>query len=77
MPLQMFKAKDFLKLFIKLFFLKTWVFELILRDFKEKVLFPFGRVLLTFQGKTITKCIFGLNWAVSTLFTFTEFVYNF
>ena len=33
--------------------------------------------LLAFQGKTITKCIFGLNWVVSTLFTFTEFVYNF
>ena len=37
----------------------------------------FGGFLLAFQGKTITKCIFGLNWAVSTLFTFTEFVYNF
>ena len=41
MPLQMFKVKDFLKLFINFFFKKTWVFELILRDFKEKVLFLF------------------------------------
>ena len=41
MPLQMFKVKDFLKLFIKIYFFKTWVFELILQDFKEKVLFPF------------------------------------
>ena len=37
----------------------------------------FVEFLFAFQGKTITKCIFGLNWAVSTLFTFTEFVYNF
>ena len=36
----MFKVEDFLKLHIYKKNFKTWVFELISRDFKENVLFP-------------------------------------
>ena len=35
------QSERFLETISKNFFKKTWVFELILRDFKEKVLFPF------------------------------------
>ena len=35
------QSERFLETIYKIIFFKTWVFELILRDFKEKVLFPF------------------------------------
>ena len=44
MPLQMFEVEDFLKLHIYKKKIKTWVFELISRDFKENVLFPFSKL---------------------------------
>ena len=35
------QSERFFETIYKNYFLKTWVFELILRDFKEKVLFLF------------------------------------
>ena len=38
------QSERFFETIYKNYFLKTWVFELILRDFKEKVLFLFKKV---------------------------------
>ena len=49
------QSERLLETIFKIIFFETWVFELILRDLKEKVLFPF-------QKKKLNIKIINQNW---------------